>query len=150
MKEAIEEVAVVDTVNRIEESPVEEVEPSLVQEEPETIEVVAEIPEQKSIYFRLNHSKIADDPIIDEVVAIMQQRSDLQIELIGHTCDLGKASYNLLLSKYRAEAVKELLVEKGINPEKVTISENGESNPLYPNDTEENRSKNRRVDIIFK
>ena len=55
-----------------------------------------------------------------------------------------------MLSKYRAEAVKELLVKKGINTERITVLGTGEANALYPNDTEENRSKNRRVDIIFK
>lgn len=150
MKEALEKVAEADTVIRIEESPIEEAEPLVAQEEPEAVEVVAEIPEQKSIYFRLNQSNITDDPVIDEVAAIMQQNSDLQIELIGHTCDLGNVSYNLLLSKYRAEAVKELLAKKSINTERITVLGTGEANALYPNDTEENRSKNRRVDIIFK
>jgi len=66
----------------------------------------------------------------------------------GHTCDLGPASYNKKLSYLRAKAVVDYLVNKfHFNERQFEIVAYGESRPLVPNISEENRKKNRRVVI---
>jgi outer membrane protein OmpA-like peptidoglycan-associated protein len=68
---------------------------------------------------------------------------------MGHADSVGSDEYNLQLSRLRAEAVARYLVSKGISPERISVEGYGSSRPIGKNDTEEGRSKNRRVDIKF-
>ncbi len=72
-----------------------------------------------------------------------------RISVVGHTCDLGPASYNQGLSMRRAEAVKEELIALGVDPDAIITDGRGETEPLVPNTSEENRELNRRVDVQF-
>jgi len=75
--------------------------------------------------------------------------SDVQIEIRGHTDNIGSESYNLVLSEQRAQAVKVFLVSVyGIATHRLTIQANGESQPIEPNDTEPERMMNRRVEFV--
>ena len=65
----------------------------------------------------------------------------------GHTDVLGDAAYNIRLSQQRAEAVKLFMTDLGWIPELIEVQALGESQPIAPNDTPENRSRNRRVVI---
>ncbi len=66
----------------------------------------------------------------------------------GHTCSLGSTSYNLKLSERRARAVMNYLAEQfNVPREKMTYRGLGKAFPIAPNDTEENRKKNRRVEF---
>lgn len=69
----------------------------------------------------------------------------LQVEIQGHTDDVGADKDNLLLSKRRAESVRDYLVAKGIPPERLIAKGYGESKPLKPNDSDANRAQNRRT-----
>lgn len=69
------------------------------------------------------------------------------IVVSGHTDDAGTESYNLQLSQLRAEEVKSYFTEQGWPPELIDVQSFGESQPVVPNDTPENRSHNRRVVI---
>lgn len=68
-------------------------------------------------------------------------------QLAGHTCDLGEDGYNLSLSRKRADSVKMFLVGEGVDPERLVTTGFGETSPLVPNDADETRVKNRRVDL---
>jgi OOP family OmpA-OmpF porin len=70
------------------------------------------------------------------------------IEVVGHTDDVGDDAYNMKLSKMRAEAVKSLLVELGVNPYKIVAVGAGENDPIADNNTPEGRAENRRVEIL--
>ena len=73
--------------------------------------------------------------------------SNAKIQINGHTDSIGTEAYNLDLSKRRAQAVKDFLVLTcGIQANRLTIVAHGESQPLYPNDTE--NEKNRRVEFV--
>ncbi|KKC97833.1 OmpA family protein [Photobacterium halotolerans] len=83
----------------------------------------------------------------------------IDIVITGHTCDIGREKYNLELSRERADSVKNCILEaiKEIDKSLVQLWEPrivtngyGEHNNLVPNDSEENRSKNRRVEIVLK
>ncbi len=70
-----------------------------------------------------------------------------ELTIIGHTDDTGNATKNLEVGKQRADAVKALLIEKGVSEDKITTTSKGESEPIASNTTEEGRAKNRRIQI---
>ncbi len=71
------------------------------------------------------------------------------IKVEGHTCSLGSNSYNSLLSKNRAIAVKNILISEGIPLSDITTYAYGEEKPRFSNDTIEGRQKNRRVEMYL-
>lgn len=72
-----------------------------------------------------------------------------EISVTGHTDNRGSADYNNKLSLKRAKSVKNFLIQCGLNNTVVTTYGQGESMPAHENDTEENRFKNRRVEIAL-
>ncbi len=73
-----------------------------------------------------------------------------QISVHSHTDDIGSKEYNAWLSQRRSEAAIDKLMNHGINPDRISIEDFGELNPVYDNNTWEGKLKNRRVDIIVK
>lgn len=86
---------------------------------------------------------------IQEVVDLLQTEPDKQIRIEGHTDSTGSTETNLRLSQQRADAVLEALVTLGVDPSRMTSVGMGEDFPIASNDTEEGRSRNRRVDVIL-
>ncbi len=70
-----------------------------------------------------------------------------RIIITGHTDNVGSPEYNMKLSLRRAEAVRDYLVSLGIDPAKLEVKGEGESNPVADNTKEEGRAKNRRVEV---
>ncbi|MDG2344183.1 MAG: OmpA family protein [Flavobacteriales bacterium] len=89
-------------------------------------------------------------PYIDLLLNWLNERKQLSVEIRGHTDNVGSESINLTLSKNRAESVRKYLIEKGIDPKRISAKGFGESNPIESNDTEEGRQKNRRTELIVK
>lgn len=77
---------------------------------------------------------------------VKYQNSNLQV--IGHTDNVGEAAYNQTLSEQRAVAVTSILVNGGVSPARLTSYGRGEDQPVASNLTPEGRAQNRRVDII--
>ncbi|MBP6455827.1 MAG: OmpA family protein [Chitinophagaceae bacterium] len=73
----------------------------------------------------------------------------LNIQLTGHTDKSGNADQNLILSQNRAKAVRNYLVSKGVNGDRINIEGLGANNPLEENKTATGKSQNRRVELIF-
>ena len=71
----------------------------------------------------------------------------MKIEISGHTDDVGTASYNQQLSLKRAEAVYFYMTEQGIEAERLAYQGYGQTQPAFPNDSDMNRSKNRRIEF---
>ncbi len=69
------------------------------------------------------------------------------VKVIGFTDSVGSDSYNQRLSERRASGVAEYLISQGLAPNKVTSQGRGESEPVADNDTDEGRSRNRRVEL---
>lgn len=84
---------------------------------------------------------------IKKISELLKTDTNLKIKIIGHSCDLGSESFNNKISLKRAETVRNLLVSENIPPERILIEGKGNREPILPNDTEENRSKNRRVEF---
>lgn len=89
-------------------------------------------------------------PILDEAANILLENPDINVEIGGHTDNRGADSYNQKLSQERAESVRLYLIEKhGIEGSRLYAKGYGESQPVAPNDTEENMAKNRRVEFTI-
>lgn len=86
-------------------------------------------------------------PELDRVAEMMTDRQDMQIEVSGHTDAMGPEWYNQALSQRRAKAVVTYLTEKGIDGRRIKVEYFGESKPIDSNETNEGRSKNRRVEF---
>ena len=83
---------------------------------------------------------------------LIEHQNDWTLKLSGHTDNEGNAEKNLLLSEKRAKAVKNYLVKKGANADKIIAEWFGQTQPIADNATPAGRQKNRRVEmkIIFK
>lgn len=124
---------------------------------PEPAEVVAhvhlegdEIRIDEQIQFELGaaHIEAASDALLDEIGALIRDNPQLgSVSIEGHTDDRGSASFNERLSQARAEAVRDALVERGVEPERLHAAGFGERRPLVPNDSDAGRTQNRRVEF---
>jgi len=88
-------------------------------------------------------------PEIDRLAGVFNQYPDTMIRIEGYTDSTGSEEYNLHLSRRRAEAVKQLLVSKGVSSSRMTVLGYGESRPKAGNDTPYGRQLNRRVEIYI-
>lgn len=86
-------------------------------------------------------------PSIDKLAEVLRTRPKLYIQIVGHTDNVGGKDALRILSEQRAEAIKTLLLERGISSVRIDTLGYGDTKPLGPNDTETNKSKNRRVEI---
>lgn len=87
---------------------------------------------------------------LDAFAARLQSLDSVQsVNIVGHTDSTGADAYNQNLSMRRANAVKNYLLDKGIDPSIITTSGMGESQPVADNATTEGRAQNRRVEVSF-
>ncbi len=86
---------------------------------------------------------------VGSIADILKQQEDRSFLVIGHTADVGSVESQMTLSVERAKEIVDLLVEKGIPAEKFLYRGVGGSQPIGPNDTEEGRALNRRVEIVI-
>ena len=83
------------------------------------------------------------------LLSFLKSRPTVRIAIHGHTDNAGAIPYNLELSRDRAKAVYDFLLEKGIAAERLSYTGFGESQPVLSNDTDEGRSENRRVEFVI-
>lgn len=88
---------------------------------------------------------------LDALADLLIRKSEWRLVIAGHTDSQGDDQANLILSKKRAEAVRDYLVQRGIDPSRLIVQYYGETKPIDTNDTPEGRQKNRRVEmeVIF-
>lgn len=103
----------------------------------------------KNIQFDYNSAELMEESFaeLDRVVRLLEINPDLRIELSAHTDDLGTDRYNDLLSRKRGEAARTYLLRHGVSPDRVTATGYGKRKPLVPNDSDEHRAMNRRVEF---
>ena len=87
---------------------------------------------------------------LDEAIATLQANADLNIEVEGHTCNIGTAEYNLALGERRATAVRDYLTSRGIGANRLRTVSYGEERPKHDNSREETRRLNRRAAMIVR
>lgn len=113
-------------------------------------EVNIQVPDHLFFDYDKSDLKPEAQQILDEIVKSLQQYKKAEVRIYGHTDNSGEDQYNKNLSERRAESVKAYLSTKVDLPDVTYRTKGyGESKPVAPNDTEENRQKNRRVEIII-
>jgi len=104
------------------------------------------------IFFEFNSAQLRPEAneLLDKVSAALAsgELETFRFSIEGHTDDVGSAEYNETLSAERAQAVENYLLAKGVPRSRLGTIGHGESTPVAPNDTEEGRQRNRRVEII--
>jgi OmpA-OmpF porin, OOP family len=85
---------------------------------------------------------------VSNLVAIMKCYPTMQIRLEGHTDSTGDPAANKTLSLERANAIRDLLVQGGVDPSRIATDGWGQEKPIASNDTEEGKAKNRRTECI--
>jgi outer membrane protein OmpA-like peptidoglycan-associated protein len=103
----------------------------------------------RGIEFDLGKSEITprSERILGFAYKALEAGENMEIEICGHTDDIGKIADNDKLSLDRANAVKKWFVSRGINSSRITTRGAGSREPLVPNTTDENRQRNRRVEF---
>ena len=117
--------------------------------EPVPDEPVKEIFNLDSGRLNFDFDKSVDKPQYFELLRNVKdyvEQNNLKILIIGHTDSKGTDAYNMALGMRRAVAVRDKLLEFGLDPARIVgVESRGESQPIAPNDTDEGRFQNRRI-----
>ncbi|MEQ1438284.1 OmpA family protein [Fontimonas sp. SYSU GA230001] len=109
---------------------------------PQTIEL-------QNVTFQFNSAALTENAkaVLEPAVRFLTSQPSVRAEIAGHTDSRGSDAYNKKLSLQRADAVRAYLVSRGVSPAQLTAVGYGESRPIDSNDTEEGRTRNRRVEL---
>lgn len=104
---------------------------------------------RENVTFETGSDVLNDTAIetLDKVVALMDRFTQPVVEISGHTDSDGNDDANLALSDLRAAAVRQYLIDAGIDGERIRSVGLGETEPFASNDTPEGRAQNRRVEL---
>ena len=104
-----------------------------------------------NIFFDSGRAELRDEssPELERLLALMKKFPAMELEIAGHTDDVGTPSENLRLSRERAEAVAQFLYRNGIDPARIRVRGYGQTRPLVKNSSEEHRAQNRRVEFTI-
>lgn len=127
---------------------------------PDNVEVVLQLPpiqergtiQINNLFFESKSFQIAPEsaPELDRLAEIVKENPEIEIQIEGHTDNVGKKKDNLLLSEKRALAVAEYLSKRHSIPmQRIQTRGFGDSVPLNKNDSDEGRRKNRRVNFTI-
>jgi outer membrane protein OmpA-like peptidoglycan-associated protein len=120
---------------------------------PNVVVTAREVKLKKQVHFQHDSAEILPDSmaILQEAADVLRKRTDIAlVEIQGHTDNTGTPAYNKRLSQERAEAVREALVELGVEESRLDAKGYGQERPLVPNISDANRAKNRRVQLIIR
>lgn len=99
------------------------------------------------VLFAHNSAKVGEFYHLESLIIALKQNPSLSVLLIGHTDSTGKAWYNQSLSLARANAVKQYLIEQGVEASRLEVKADGSVSPIADNSAELGRALNRRVDV---
>jgi len=112
---------------------------------------VKEINGKTLIHFPFNSAEEIKTPEILNYLSGLQEQlkanPNQKLSIIGYTDNIGKKYVNKYLGMIRAKKIRKILTKNGIAKNRISISSEGENNPIADNNTKEGRSKNRRVEI---
>lgn len=133
-------------------APVEPTQEEPAIEDPTTTNSKASLEDLEKISingFKFNSITLSEEnkEQLDQAAQILLSNSEVEIELLGHSCELGDKETNYNFGIMRAKEAKKYLVDKGIDAKRISVHSYGAKKPLVPNTTAENRAQNRRVEI---
>lgn len=102
-----------------------------------------------NLFFETGAYRLADNSKteLNKLIRFLQQNEGMKLEIAGHTDDVGSDKANQVLSEKRALAVVDYLRTHGIGKDRLRHKGYGESGPVVPNNSEENRQLNRRIEM---
>lgn len=102
------------------------------------------------LLFKTNSAQLepASQEQLKNIVEILRAYPKVSLKLGGYTDNTGTDDINMKLSQDRADSVRQALSELGADAGRIEAKGYGSAHPVAPNDTEENRAKNRRIDIL--
>ena len=105
----------------------------------------------EAIQFKQSEAIVLQEsyPSLEKLYRLLDRNEKVEIQIAGHTDNVGDKKALKWLSEDRAETIKNYLIEKGIDPSRMTTIGHGGNFPLNDNSTDELRAKNRRVEIII-
>ncbi len=89
-------------------------------------------------------------PVLDQIAQTLAQHPELSAKVIGFTDSTGSPTYNLTLSRNRAQSVVTFMINRGVPPNRLGAEGLGEAQPVGDNATETGRAQNRRVEIYLR
>jgi OOP family OmpA-OmpF porin len=103
----------------------------------------------EGIFFDVDQATIRSTaaPKLDAAIETLKKHPSLKIEISGHTDSKGNDAYNVDLSQRRADAVKQYMVERGIDASRIETRGAGENEPIASNATRPGRAQNRRIEF---
>jgi outer membrane protein OmpA-like peptidoglycan-associated protein len=104
----------------------------------------------KNIYFENGNAILKQESyqMLEDIAVFLNENKSLNLEVIGHTDNVGNASQNLILSKERAKSIIDFLVSKGVEKTRLKSNGYGQEKPIASNDDEiEGRELNRRIEV---
>ncbi|MCC5922695.1 MAG: PD40 domain-containing protein [Crocinitomicaceae bacterium] len=103
----------------------------------------------RNIFFDYDKANLRNESIseLNKLKRILETNPTVKVEIGGHTDSRGSEEYNIRLSKDRAHAVVNFLIENGISKDRLTYKGYGKSQPIATNETPEGRQENRRVEF---
>ena len=119
---------------------------------PALLKLVPPTPQRFTLNFQPGTSDLTPESAteLDQVVVATRARSGGEIVIIGHTDRQGAADANDVLSLERANAIRDLLVGKGVRPELIEPVGRGEREPVVPTDDDVPEPRNRRAEIVVR
>ena len=113
--------------------------------------IVVTFDENSGVYFATAKHDInqKSKETLDKLVSILNEYPETNVLVAGYTDNVGKAEYNMGLSKRRAQAVTNYFTSKGLVASRFTTKWYGKENPVADNATPEGRAKNRRVNVVI-
>jgi outer membrane protein OmpA-like peptidoglycan-associated protein len=107
------------------------------------------IPEVTNLYFDTNEFKLSDESVakLELLLGTLKTNVALRLILTGHTDSRSSVQYNQILSRNRVQETRKYLLNKGVAASRIKVSWHSELEPSAPNDTEEGRRLNRRVEV---
>lgn len=105
--------------------------------------------ETGNIYFDSGSARLQEDSafVLKTVLDIIRRCPGMRVQVAGHTDNVGSASYNQVLSERRARSVVTYLAEQGVEAGRLRSTGFGEAQPMVPNDSAFNKSRNRRIEF---
>jgi outer membrane protein OmpA-like peptidoglycan-associated protein len=127
--------------------------PGIAKSNPDATESLFNLSKVKKVVIRFDHNSNELPPNayapLERFATSLLKNPDIGVLINGYTDNTGELSYNLSISEFRANMVKGYLVGKGVAPSRISVKGLGPTDPIGSNTTEEGRSLNRRVEVLF-